>query len=103
LEQEVFRILAELMRDLRHERLRRPGVYHVVDRPEPADPHVALSLSTLHADVGHVEWRVDPTHAELDIEGMLRIGREGGQGRWRQATTLLLASGPASKRSAVTV
>ena len=85
LEQEVLRVLAQLMRDLGDERLDRPGVHHVVDRPEPADPHVALRLAALHADVGHVERRIDPAHAELDVEGMLRIGREGGQDGRRRA------------------
>src|SRR5262245_3696795 len=42
LQQEVFGVLAELVCDLGDEGLGRPGVHHVVDRPEPADTDVAL-------------------------------------------------------------
>ena len=85
LQEEVLRVLPQLLGHLGHERLGRPGVHDVVDRPEPADAHVALRLAALHADVGHVERRVDPAHAQLDVEGMLRIGRERGQDGGRRA------------------
>ena len=62
--------------ELRDERLGRPGVHHIVHRPEPADADMRLRLAALHPDVRNVERRIDPSHAELDRARMLRIGHE---------------------------
>ena len=64
------------MRDLGDERLDRPGVRHVVDRAEPADPDMRLRLAALQPDIRHVERRVDEAHAELDELRIFRIGHE---------------------------
>ena len=51
LEQEVLRVLAQLVGELGHEGLHREGVRDVRDRAEPADPDVRLRLAVLAAEV----------------------------------------------------
>ena len=60
-------------------------MHHVVHRAEPADAHLRLRLAAFHADVRHVERRIDPTHAEFDHARVLRIGHEVRHESWRRA------------------
>ena len=86
-QQHVLGIAAELMRDLSNEGLDRPGMRHVVDRAEPADPQVRLRLAAFQPDVRHVERRVDEAYAELDELRIFRI-RQRKEARRRAAMTL---------------